>query len=464
MVKGSTIYKQIKEKVAEIEAQHEDLSKQVYDFEQKITALTEERENYYTQLATFYLPELDAQSIQSTLKEVQSEVKRFFGQKQEKRRLTEELMNTTLKNKKSLEEKLDVVTEQLNAKAAERDKLKRDVGKELGADSDYVALDAEAKQTSQVLEQNKKRVEEAKREAEQKLPVYENNMLFMYLVRKGYDGTEIPGLDGWVARIVDYKKQKQNYDFLRSMPELMALEVERRQQEIDSISGKIKEKEKQVADNYGLTKVIGEGQEIGKTRNDIMEQMKQLAFEYTAYSKQRNELDSTKDDYHKQAIQKLKDFLKGDSISDLEKKARETAGSQDDKLVTRIESIGPEIKEYKAKAKELQAQRDALEKKVEELHDLQDKYNRQDYESRRSQFSEGFDINPLLIGYMLGQYTNDHVWDEIESNQHFRQEHSSYDSDSYSSSHYDSGSSFGGGGFSSGGGFGGGGFSSGSGF
>ncbi|MFH1248914.1 MAG: hypothetical protein V1660_02075 [archaeon] len=470
---GSTIYKNIKEKIAEAEKEHEGFSKSVYGYETEIESLTAERENCYTHLATVYLPEMTTQCVKNTLKEVQGDVQKIFKAKQERRTELEDSMQSSMKKKKSLESKLEDVTEQLNQKAAERDKLKSEVFKELGSNKDYVNLSSEVKQSANTLEKNQKRLGEFKAETKEKLPAYDKNSLFTYLLNRKFDTPDYTGgaigkiFDRAVSNVINYREMKKNYDFLRSMPQLMNIEFDKRKEEFESLSKKVGNIEKESADLHGLTAVITAGNETGKSREAVMAEMAKLDALYRQYSEERKSIDNTKDAYHQEAIKKLKGYLKGDDLKELKDMARATKGTEDDKLVQRIEDVDISIRELKDKSKEAKAKRDSMQNKLDDLKSIQGKYTKKDYDSGRSYFDDDFDINALLTGYILGRYSGDHCWGQIEDHQHTRRE-SSYDSDShYGGGHSGGGGSdggFGGGGFSSGGGFGGGGFSTGGGF
>jgi chromosome segregation ATPase len=468
-ISGSSVSNKIKEQLSVVESGHEKLSSKIYDYEKKITGLMEEREDTYNKLAVIYLPEIDSESVGKTLKEVQKEVRAIFEEKQERRKKVEELMQASKENKKSLEERFDDVTEKLKIKAAEHDKVKDTVMKECKEIPKYNDTILQADKAEEKLKQNKIRVEEVKNEAMEKLPAYENNKLFSYLLKRNYGNDVCMGnpvtkrLDGFVAKVVNYDEAKKNYDFLKSMPELMKEEVGARQKELDSLVKNLQEIENEAGSKHGLQKIISSGVTLFKERKKISEEMGKLDDKYKEYIAERKELDNTKGEYHQTAIKKLKEYLKGDSLADLKEKAKATSGTEDDKAVYRIEEIDAEIREFKDKSKDVKKERDDMGEKLEKLKDVYKKYTSSNYDSSNSNFESGFDINNLLILYMAGQMSHNDVWKDIEKHQEF-EHHSSYSSSSYSSSSHDSGSGFGGGGFSGGGGFGGGGFSSGGGF
>ena len=198
-------------------------------------------------------------------------------------------------------------------------------------------------------------------------------------------------------------------------------------------------------------------------RQSLIEQDKKKDEKYAPYVNERKEIDSKKDPYHIQAVQKIKSFLKAEEIADLRSRARQTKGTEDDKIVDRIDEIDIKVREFKDKAKGIKLERDTISKRLDGLRRIEKRFRSQDYDGSYSTFSGGFDINTLLIGYMLGKIDSSDINKQIDSSQHTRS-HSYPSSSDYSSSHSSHDSYSSGGSFSSGSGFGGGGFSSGRGF
>ncbi len=464
MVSGSTVYREIRGKISTLESNLNGLGKKLSDCENSITKSMNEREDCYSQLAAFYLPELDAASLRTTLREIQNDVKRIFVQKQTRRQELEEIMGLSQAEKRKYEAELDKVTEKLNGKVGERERLSKIVLGELRKDNIYTELKSKAKEADKQLVDCHKRVKEIEKDAVDKLPAYETNKLFMYLLDRSFGDSSydkhglVAKLDVWVAKIVNYDERKQFYDFLHSVPEIMKEEVQKREKSLGNLVRMVQRIEKEYSDKNGLTKVVGEGTKLGQEREKLLKYIEDLSSKYSAAGQERRNLDSTKDDYYIEAISRLKDYLKGNTIEDLKEKALGTKERTDDNLVEQIEEIDSNIKDLKIKAKNLKTERDSAEEKLDGLKAIQQKYSHAEYESGRSHFTSSFDINSLLVGYLAGKYSQNDLWHDISHSHHFEPAEESYHSSYSSSSYHSSGS------FSSGGGFGGGGFSSGGGF
>lgn len=467
--KGKKVYEEIKEKMQELEAQSQAAASQIYGFEQRLNNLSTEREDCYVLLATNYLPELDAKNVQNTLREVRKNVERIFTEKQEKRKNLEGLMDENRKGNQELEREIDSNTNQIDHLSQERDKILGRVSEDLQKDKDYSQKDEKAKKAEARLQQDKRRVQEVEMESERKLPAFERNNLFNYLIRNGYGTAQYQGrelkkrLDAWVAGKVKFEANKECYNFLKSMPEFMRLEVERRQEELDEIVSEMVKMERSAEEQYGLPKIVVQAEKLISRRKILVTRDKEQDEQHASYLKERGEMDGKKDPYHIQAVQRIKQYLKGEEIADLKSRAMQTKGGEDDKLVYRIEEIDREVREIKDRVKKEKSERDAVSANLGKIMKIEKEFKERGYDRSNSSFSSGFDINNLLTGYLLGRMTSDEVSGNIASSYHREEEsRSHYSSSSYSSSSgYDSDSSSS---FSSGGGFGGGGFSSGSGF
>ncbi len=219
-ISGSEGEDKIQAKINELESSHRSSSTEVTNLENKIDGLMDIRERCYSQLATIYLPQLDAKSVEQTLVQVQDRVRGVFKEKQQERKSLEESMNDVFSDKIQLEAQLKTVTETLKTKAVERDAIQQVINSEFSEDREYMQLTAEIDQKGQELVSNKKRLEEFRAEAKRKLKPYQDERLFMYLVSKEFDSPRyrssapVRMLDRAVAKKVNFQENIDNYKFL----------------------------------------------------------------------------------------------------------------------------------------------------------------------------------------------------------------------------------------------------------
>ncbi len=470
MVSGSSVYKQIKAKVSETESNLGSLGDKIIRCEDSITKYMNERENCYGQLAAVYLPDLDAASLKTTLKEVQADVQKIFEEKQKRRISLEEIMKSSQTERKKAEAELDIITGKLNAKVKEREKLTKIVSEEINKNKIYTETKSRAKDADSRLKNYEKTSKRTITDAENKLSDYKANKLFMYLADSNFGSSDyskkglIAKLDSWVAKVVNYEEGKKSYDILNSVPETIKTETSKKRRDIGRLVGIMQKITNESSDKNGLTKVMAEGTKLGGQREKLLKSIEEFNSAYSASEQERRSLDSTKNNYYAEAVGRLKGYLKGETIEDLKKKALETKDTADDNLVGQIEKIDLNIKELKENASGLKRERDILEERFKGLRSIQHKYSNLEYESGNSYFNSGFNIMPFLVGYLMGQHSQSQLWNHIEKNQNFESSSSYNYSSSSSSSSYSSSSHFSSGGGFGGGFSGGGGFSSGGGF
>ncbi len=477
MVSGDRVLREIKSKIREVEGTVGRLEGDLNQYEAEIDRLARGRDDLYDDLVTLYASRLDEETLDQVPSAVVGEVRAICKEKQRRRKQLDGLMQESQQESLELEDQLEKATFELDQKTQGIEKLEQQAVGKLEEDKTYVELDKKAKQANEMLDANRARVEQVQREAGAKLPEYEFNRMFMYLVNKGYETNSgetglIARLDRGVARIVHFKENKRCYDFLRSMPELMAAEVDKRQEELDEIVRQMEAIEGEVSDDIGLSTATQEGIVLGEKRSSIMEKLEQGERNYERYASERAEIDSKKGKYHSKVKQTLKDYFQGQTMRKLKRMSRETPDPTDDRIVERIKGLDLEIYTLRGEARRVKKDRDAVADKLSGLRSVRRSFVSHDYDSNRSEFSSGFDVDCLLTAYLSGEYSARTIKSKIDSAQHFRPRPTYRSSSSYNSTwsssggsgSYSSGGGFGGGSFSSGGGFGGGGFSSGSGF
>jgi len=483
MVSGRTIHSRVTEKVREAENEVDGFERDIFNTEKKIGNLSEVREKAYTALADIYSPELTPQALTKvrSLPDVQRVVNQAFAEKQARREQVESLMKGSKEGRIALEERLSSVMTDLESSNSQAKDLRKKAVETLGKTVTYVEATKSAQAQEEVIQTHSRLAEEVKVDAKGKLPAYENNKLFMYLVDGGFNPKErhsgiIGKVDSWVANIIGFAEQKASYDHLVTMPELMANEVAQRKEVLENVLVEIKKQEGEVAQSVGLITVNEKISDIATKRRDIELQIAKLDNAYDSYCAERKEMDSAKDPYHAGLTEKLKGILQDDSLEQLKERARLHPGTEDDQLVYRIEEIEGEIKTLKLSIREIKARRDESTERLSGLKTISRKTG--NYTSSDDYYSGSFDIDSLLTGYILGKHSASSVASTVESSHKVKEpEYTPTYHHSSSSSSWGSGSSSwggggfsiggglsGGGGFSSGGGFSGGGFSSGKGF
>jgi hypothetical protein len=468
VILGSDIHGKIRQAVARQKTAEAALSDRLYDCEKRIARLVAEREEAFTQLAQRYLPELNAESVKTTLREVQSEVGKIYLERQARRQALEREMVDAAARRSERDARLTELEGRRSAKAQDVARLKEAVLEELRGRPDY----SELRRSLSAAGEERRRVESLGTSftamAGAKARDYEANRVFSYLSGRGY-GTPAyranpltRALDAWTAGKIDYVRQKTAYDLLRHGARLLGDEAAQRGGRVHEIELQTKALEREVAGRHGLVAALDEAKALDEQRSSLLEEISRASQDWDRKVQERADLDSTKGSHHVQALERLKTFLKGQEIAAL--KAR--ASAQDTPLTERIATIDDEIRILKKDSRTVQQEQAALARRLRELHEVESHFTRRNYDTYGARFSNGLNIDAFLLGCIAGHYSARDVCSELDrhryvepppsfssSSDSFSSFSSSSSSSSFGSSSSSSSSSDGGGGFSSGGGF-----------
>lgn len=469
MISGRAIHSKIKAKIAEWGEKHDALSSQMYGIEGKIEQKTGQRETTMVQLAQVYLPELTAKAVADTLPHLREEAQEVFHLRQRERQSLEDRMAAIQQRRQALGTKLDTVTDVLEQKVGERKTLEEQVANDLEGSSRYTALSQQVQDIRVQLQTAETRYKDAVKERREKVPGYESNKLFMYLVGRNFGTRESRGnflthwLDGWVARRVNYFQNKKNYDELMQRPEAVQTLIGSYKAQLEGVIAGMQALERETSDRHGLTLVEEECQKLIDQRKVLVDGIGTADVDYKRTEAERRALDNTKGQHYEQAIGAFKRYFKGQTIAQLRELTKTTKSPEDDRLVAAMECLEGEVNDLRKKAKALKAEQAQIADQLQNLRKVENEFRRHDYEASRSRFKSDLNIDTLLLYIILGQYSVRDVMTSMERSHSWEPSTTYSSSSNWSSSSHSSGG-FDGGGFSSGGGFGGGGFSSGGGF
>lgn len=456
-------------------------------------ALGRERLQTLRELAAMQLPELNDATAGQTMPELVAEMQAFERQRQQRAADVAQQMAAIERAAAERSQQLHTVTGELDALVARRDALLAEVGKQLAADPQYPALSAAATQAEVRLARDVARAEELRREAKQKLPDYEGSRLFQYLWRREF-GTPQYRSQGFVARtdrrlaeFIGYTAAAASYRFLRTTPELVRLEVERRTDEVKTLRQRLEAMEDRVEQQLGLPTVVQDVERRITIRDELVKAATEAGQQLAGLHQRLRDEVGSRGTFHAQAVQRLASLLARFESAALERHASSTPDPRDDRLVAALRTCTEELAKVGREAETLEAEalrRDAI---ADGLEDVLLRFRQRDFDAGRSEFDD-LDLERVLREARGGGLPAEHLWGILQSTQRFRMppvvHHGQRTGDLLAgiglalevASIFTGGGSHGGsrrsssrsssGGFSSGGGFGsgGGGFSSGSGF
>jgi uncharacterized membrane protein YgcG len=470
--KGSHLKDSISSITSGLSSQISQIDNQISSTEKVISRQNKIREDVLVKLAEFWLQ--DGGKLAAQFHDINGRVQRIFDEKSERRKEVNEQLERLVAQEVTIQAKIAESEQEVASYERTVGALQNAINRELGESPEFIAIDKEVDTLIAIIAKDSERLRSLEDECAMKRGTFESDPLFVYLNERSY-GTDayapswFKRPDAWLARVTSYADNVKRYDILGEItPRVRAANQER--------SGVLAIKTKlrtawvtKVESKHGL-KAAEMQLEVAKTTKST--RVTQLQSNQSAQSTLRTEkanIDGHKDPFQQRAKSELKTFFGSESVEQLRERAHKTECASDDRLVSDLEQAELEVNSQRKKAKQLIAERGALEAQLTKAKAFASRFSREDYDSRNARFDSSVDINSLLLGYMAGSITESRAFQTLDSGHSVYREptrsYSSYSSSSSgssyssSSSSWDSGSSF-----SSGGGFGGGDSSSGGGF
>ncbi|MBY0396347.1 MAG: hypothetical protein K2X91_07740, partial [Thermoleophilia bacterium] len=377
-------------------------------------------------LARHFLPEISRPAIEANFAGVRAELLRILARKEARERELAEQLARAEDEASRQDAELDRVTARLNELVARREELEARVAEVLKADADFQERSRLALQAEQKLHRDEQRAAEVRAEAAEKLPYYEKSALFRYLYDRGYatDDYQIEGLartlDRWVARLISFVDARNGYEYLKKTPGLVDAEVARRRGLFADLMKQVEAAQAEAAERVGLAAVLREGDALGDTRDALVSAREPLLRQIQAIRAEQDDMARRRDVFYNEALGKYRDFLSETRLALLEQRSRQTPEPQDDALVAeiaeidgRVEDLRPRLAEAGARRQSTVALRDALARIVQ-------RYRQAEFDSQRSYFPDGFDIDAWLRDLETGAADPESLWASLRRHQRFR--------------------------------------------
>ena len=422
-IPGPTVHQQLMDAYKRLTEQLEQDRKSMHDVQEQYEKLDAERDDALRSLAQHYLPELTADAINSTWREVRSDISTLLLQKEDEDRSLQQKLKQLQENRTTTEKALLQATNVLDSAILEQNKVSAVVEKRLQEDTQFVELADRAAIAELALERAESNLHEIDQDAARKLPAYQASTLFQYLYERGYGQKEYRSrgltrrIDRWLARYIDFTKARQGYDFLKQTPDQMRKIIAEDRRSLNIVMEELERKRDRVADEMGLPEKISLTDRLTRDRQQILQTANFVSESMNEVEDRINDLSDPRGSYYQQAIELFRQTLVGFKSSDLKKRAEATKDDlTDDQIVARlsgVESDRGDLQEATRDRRNLQKQKQHV---IEELGRVIQRFRAAHFDSVRSHFLDTLSIDEELA------YTEDvedarKLWQKIRRSQ-----------------------------------------------
>lgn len=422
-ISGPTVHQQLMDAYKRLTEQLEQDRESMHDVQKEYDQLDAQRDDALRSLAEHYLPELTADAIASTWREVQSEISTLLLQKEDKNQSLQQELKQLQENRAATEEALLKATKALDVAIMEQNDVSTVVENRLQEDTQFVELADRAAIAELALERAESNLHEIDQDAARKLPAYQASSLFQYLYERGYGGKGYRSrgltrrIDRWLARYIDFTKAKQGYDFLKQTPDQMRKIIAEDRRALNIVMEELERKRDHVAKPLGLAAKIIQTERLTKERQQILQTANFISESMHEAENHMADLSDPRGSYYQQAIEIFRQTLVGFKASDLKKRAEATKDDlMDDQIVARlygVEADRGDLQEATRDRRNLQKQKQDV---IEELGRVIQRFRAAHFDSARSHFLDTLSIDEEL------SYTEDaedarKLWQKIRRSQ-----------------------------------------------
>ena len=165
--------------------------------------------------------------------------------------------------------------------------------------------------------------------------------------------------------------------------------------------------------------MLQQGEAAGEQRDNLISQLEKLAQHAEGIKNELVALESTQNDFYEEAISKFGHFLQSMEESALEARTRATPERQDDQIFAEIQHFNRRLDAAKQQSAELHGNFREWEPKIRGLEQLVRRFRSAEFDSRRSLFAGGFDVERLLRQFLEGGTSEHEVWSTLQQHQQF---------------------------------------------
>ena len=425
MCDGAEYYHRLRRASEDLKRRAADAAREAHGKREQLDRLIRQRGDALMGLARHYLPALDEEAIEGSLAGIRGELEDVLERRE--RHLADLVASSEQAEAQidDLERRVDEVTEALNAKVDERDALELRLAEVVAEDAQMTALSEAAALAEDRLERNEERMAALDREAAEKLPAFEQDKLFQYLVQRRFGTADygsrglIRRLDRWVAGLVKFQEAKRSFDFLRVTPLLVRQEVERRGEEFEAQMKELEARRDAHAQELGLAAALAEGVRLGGERDRLVDELATAHDEEEQRLAERERIERHQGRFYAEAVQRFRDFLATTRSRRLESHAESTPDPEDDELVSKLRSAERALDGLEPDLEELDEDAVALAERARGLEELLGRYRRENFDSSRSRF-HGDAPERELKDYVRGRMSAAQLWESIHRRQRFR--------------------------------------------
>ncbi len=220
-------------------------------------------------------------------------------------------------------------------------------------------------------------------------------------------------MDRWLARLINYERNRRGYEFLRNTPSMVAAEVERRKNDFNALMERVEAIEDRVSDEVGLTEVLREGAAQGSEHDKLISKLSDEQAHAQQIEAELQGLDQQQGRFYADGLERYVRFLSETETTVLESRARQTVDPADDEIVSRIAWLTREIERLQPELSRMDNRSQEAEQKSEGLSFVVRRAEQANLDSDRCTAKDVAGIERDLDRFAAGAMNQNDLWNSI---------------------------------------------------
>lgn len=386
----------------------------------RLRRLARRRTEAFCDLARHYLPELTHEALAAAWVEVRDQIGDVLLRQNDQRRR----LRTNLQQVRSARQQAERELESLQQ---QQEQARLDLAAKTGNYKRELRLDPSVSKCIEQIDKIDKEIERSlseldtlKTHADRKLPDYEESSLFSYLKDRkfGTPAYQEDGLerrwDRWVAKLIDYEKAKESFDFLHQAPQRVQQLIDEKRDRYKQLLDQLETSRERVMTQFGV-------QQQTKLWLSLCEQVRDLEQAIEQHGQDERRLDHKLQQAHvidgaayQEAIAVYRKFLEDLDPEIMRVYAACTESPVDDEICARVRGIQDEIASEQQLSKRRADEIETLERYLTGLQEII-QHLKQELRGPGEiiEVDEKFRLQPLLDQLRARELSPSQIWRRI---------------------------------------------------
>ncbi len=414
----------INQHIHQVQSEHQEAGLRLQELQRQLNALHMETGERYRQLARLRLDNIQAGQLTSRLDESDRAIVNLLEKLKQARQDLQERIAAGTSRQQQLEEQRKALEQRRDEAGQALQRQVEETRKRVMETDAYRQQQERAQEAAEVAKRADEKASQTEQDQVEKGKPYEADALFMYLWKRRYLTPDYQGgwltrqLDGWVANLIDFRRNRLNYHMLQELPRRLREHATKAQQTAQLEAQALQTLERQAAEANGFLDLQARLQEVEKQLKQHDAEMEAEVTRNRQLFQDLAALNTATDPLSKQVIELQVAALQRKELTELLREARTTPRPEDDVIVAQLQQIQQRKDQIGAEIQSVSNFLQQQQKNMAELEELRRRYRDNGYDRYDSSFPGGFSL-AVLLGQMLGGLMNsDMVWRELGRHHH----------------------------------------------